>query len=192
MHRLSEPFFVLATQNPLEQEGTYPLPEAQLDRFLFKIMVPFPSLEELSEIVDRTTGVHAAEVRPILDGTQIQEMQRLAREILVEASVKEYALKTVLATHPNGELSPESVRRFVRYGASPRGAQAIILAAKVRALLDGRYNVALDDVDRVAPSSLRHRIILNFEGEAEGITTDTLISDIRQAVRQASRPQVGV
>jgi MoxR-like ATPase len=192
MHALGEPFFVLATQNPLEQEGTYPLPEAQLDRFLFKILVPFPTLDELSAIVDRTTGVHEAQVRPILEGAQIQEMQRLAREILVEASVKEYALRFVLATHPNGDASPDSVKRFVRYGASPRGAQAIILAAKVHALLDGRYNVGLDDVDRVAPPALRHRMILNFEGEAEGTTTDTLVADIRERVRELSRPRVGV
>jgi MoxR-like ATPase len=192
IHRLDEPFFVLATQNPLEQEGTYPLPEAQLDRFLFKILVPFPTLSDLSSIIDRTTGIHEAEVRPVLDGSAVQAMQRLAREIVVEGLVKEYALKLILATHPDSEHAPDSVKRFARYGSSPRGAQALILAAKVRALLQGRYNVAFDDVDMVAPSALRHRLILNFEGEAEGITTDSLVRDLRNHIREAARPQVGV
>jgi MoxR-like ATPase len=192
MHRLDEPFFVLATQNPIEQEGTYPLPEAQLDRFLFKVLVPYPTLADLSSIIDRTTGIQEAEARPVLTGEQLIQMQRLAREIVVEGLVKEYALKMVLATHPDSEYAPASIRRFVRYGSSPRGAQALILAAKIRALLQGRYNVALDDVDEVGLSALRHRVILNFEGEAEGMTPDTLVSDIRTAVREASRPQVGV
>jgi MoxR-like ATPase len=192
IHRLGEPFFVLATQNPLEQEGTYPLPEAQLDRFLFKVLVPFPTLSDLSSIVDRTTGTQANSAAPVLNGAEILEMQRLAREIVVEGLVKEYALRTVLATHPDSEYAPASVKRFSRYGASPRGAQALILASKIHALLQGRYNVALDDVDRVAPPALRHRIILNFEGEAEGVTTDTLVQDIRTAVRDATRPQVAV
>jgi MoxR-like ATPase len=192
IHRLEEPFFVLATQNPLEQEGTYPLPEAQLDRFLFKVLVPFPKLEELSAIIDRTTGILETEVQPALDGPQIMQMQRLAREIVVEGLVKEYALKMVLATHSDSEFAPDSVRRFVRYGASPRGAQALILASKIRALLQGRYNVALDDVDHVAMPALRHRIILNFEGEAEGIGTDTVVAEIRTHVRELSRPKVAV
>lgn len=192
IHRLDEPFFVLATQNPLEQEGTYPLPEAQLDRFMFKVVVPFPTLSDLSSIVDRTTGTHTADVQPALDGAQVMAMQRLAREIFVESLVKDYALKIILATHANSEYAPDTVRRFVRYGSSPRGAQALILAAKIHALLQGRYNIAFDDVDRVAPFALRHRIILNFEGEAEGVTTDSLVGDIRTRVREASRPQVGV
>jgi len=128
----------------------------------------------------------------VLDGPQIIQMQQLAREIVVEGVVKEYALKMALATQPDSEYAPATVRRFVRYGASPRGAQALILAAKIQALLNGRYNVAFDDVDTVAPPALRHRILLNFEGEAEGMTTDTLVGDIRSAVRDASRPKVGV
>ncbi len=192
MHRLGEPFFVLATQNPLEQEGTYPLPEAQLDRFLFKVLVPFPTLSEMSSIIDRTTGIHETDVRPVLSGADVVEMQRLAREIVVEGLVKEYALKMVLATHSNSEYAPDTVKRFVRCGSSPRGAQAIILAAKIHALLQGRYNVAYDDVDHVAMPALRHRIILNFEGEAEGVSSDTLIGDIRTRIRESSRPKVGV
>jgi MoxR-like ATPase len=192
IHRLEEPFFVLATQNPIEQEGTYPLPEAQLDRFLFKVLVTFPKLEELSAIVDRTTGIHADSAQPVLTAEELLGMQRLAREIVVEGPVKDYALKLVLATHPDSEYAPPSVKRFARYGASPRGAQAIILAGKIRALLNGRYNVAYDDVDDVAMPALRHRLLLNFEGEAEGMTTDALVADIRTAIREASRPKVGV
>ena len=192
-HALQEPFFVLATQNPIEQEGTYPLPEAQLDRFLFKILVRFPSLEELSAIVDRTTGVHESSIQPVLNAGEIKEMQALAREIAIADHVKEYALRIVLGTHPDNDYAPPSVRRFARYGASPRGAQALVLAAKVHALLDGRYHVAQrEDVDAVAPSALRHRLILNFEGEAEGMTTDRLVTDILEAAREASRPKVGV
>lgn len=191
-HRLAEPFFVLATQNPIEQEGTYPLPEAQLDRFLYKILVPSPTLQDLSSIIDRTTGTHEATVEAVLDGEQITLMQQFARQILVAGHVKEYALKVMLATHPDSEFAPESVRRFVRFGSSPRGAQALILAAKVRALLQGRENVAYDDVDDVATPALRHRIILNFEGEAEGVSTTQIVTDIRSRIRETSRPQVGV
>ncbi len=192
LHRLGEPFFVLATQNPLEQEGTYPLPEAQLDRFLFKVLVPFPTLSELSAIMDRTTGILSSTVNPVLTGADVIEMQRFAREILVEGLVKEYALKLVLATHPGSDFATAGVKRYVRCGASPRGGQAIILAAKIHALLQGRYNVALDDVDHVALPALRHRILLNFEGEAEGITTDTVVGEIRQAIRESSRAALPV
>jgi MoxR-like ATPase len=193
LHRLQEPFFVLATQNPIEQEGTYPLPEAQLDRFLFKILVTFPTLDELSSIVDRTTGTASSEVKPVLAAGDLTEMQALAREIEIAPTIKEYALRVILATHPDSEHAPDSVRRFARFGSSPRGAQALVLAAKVHALLDGRYNVAQrEDVDAVAFSALRHRLILNFEGEAEGVTTDQLVADIINHVREASRPKVGV
>jgi MoxR-like ATPase len=192
LHRLAEPFFVLATQNPIEQEGTYPLPEAQLDRFLYKILVPPPTLQDLSSIIDRTTGTLDATVEAVLDGEQILVMQQFARQILVAGHVKEYALKVMLATHPDSEFAPDSVKRFVRFGSSPRGAQALILAAKVHALLQGRENVAFDDVDEVATPALRHRVILNFEGEAEGVSTDQIVSDIRSRVRELSRPQVGV
>lgn len=192
VHRLAEPFFVLATQNPIEQEGTYPLPEAQLDRFLYKILVPPPTLQDLSSIIDRTTGTLDAAVEAVLDGEQIMVMQQFARQILVAGHVKEYALKVMLATHPDSEFAPDSVKRFVRFGSSPRGAQALILAAKVHALLQGRENVAYDDVDEVATPALRHRVILNFEGEAEGVSTDQIVADIRSRVREVSRPQVGV
>jgi len=191
-HRLVEPFFVLATQNPIEQEGTYPLPEAQLDRFLFKILVPAPTLQDLRSIIDRTTGMHVSDVAPVLDGEQIILMQRFTREILVAAHVKEYALKLMLATHPDSEFAPDSVKKYVRFGSSPRGAQALILAGKVHALLQGRENVAYDDIDEVATPALRHRMILNFEGEAEGITTDDVVAEIRARIRESSRPQVGV
>jgi MoxR-like ATPase len=191
-HRLVEPFFVLATQNPIEMEGTYPLPEAQLDRFLYKLLVPSPSLDELSIIVDRTTGAETPEVRPVLTAAEALEMQHLAREVPIAAHVKEFALKVMLATHPESEFAPEKTNRFVRYGSSPRGAQAIILAAKIRALLQGRFNVAFEDVQHVAFPALRHRIILNFEGEAEGVATDEIVRDIVAAVSAAAAPKVAV
>jgi MoxR-like ATPase len=178
LRRLQEPFLVLATQNPLEMEGTYPLPEAQLDRFLFKLMVEFPTLSELSGIIDRTTAGSEAHADKIIDADTILEMRAVAREVPIADVVKEYALKTVLATHPGSEFSTEMTNRYVRYGSSPRGAQAIVLGAKVSALLDGRFNVAFDDIKKVAKPALRHRIILNFEGEAEQITTDSIIDDI--------------
>jgi MoxR-like ATPase len=175
---LEEPFFVLATQNPIEMEGTYPLPEAQLDRFLFKLIVPSPTLGELSAIVERTTGVETPQIGKVLDGTQILTMRQVAREVPIASHVRDFAVRVILATHPRSETAPEITNQFVRFGASPRGAQALVLAAKIRALLDGRYNVAYDDIAAVAPAALRHRIILNFEGEAEGIGTDAIIRDI--------------
>jgi MoxR-like ATPase len=191
-HRLEEPFFVLATQNPIEMEGTYPLPEAQLDRFLFKLLVPSPSLAELSAIVDRTTGAETPVVGTVLAAREVLEMQRLAREVPIAGHVKEFALKVMLATHPESEFAPEQTNRFVRYGSSPRGAQAIILAAKIRALLHGRFNVAFEDVQRVAFPALRHRVLLNFEGEAEGIATDTIIREIVARVSEQTAPRVSV
>jgi MoxR-like ATPase len=191
-HRLVEPFFVLATQNPIEMEGTYPLPEAQLDRFLYKLLVPTPSLAELSTIVDRTTGAVTPEVRPVLSAQEVLEMQRLAREVPIAGHVKEFALKVTLATHPESEYAPESTNRFVRYGSSPRGAQAIILAAKIRVLLQGRFNVAFEDVHHVAFPALRHRILLNFEGEAEGIATDQIVREILAKMTEAAAPRVAV
>jgi MoxR-like ATPase len=192
VHVLSEPFFVLATQNPIEQEGTYPLPEAQLDRFFFKLLVKSPSLAELTAIVDRTTGTESADVRPVLKAPDILAMQRLIREVPLASHVKEFALKVVLATHPESEYAPGTTNQFVRYGSSPRGAQSIILAAKIRALLNGRYNVAFDDIRHVAPAALRHRLILNFEGEAEGIAPDTLIDEILTRVWETAAPKVGI
>lgn len=178
IRKLEEPFLVLATQNPIEMEGTYPLPEAQLDRFLFKLMIKFPTLDELGTILDRTTMSERVEIKKVTDPETVLEMRRLAREVALADHVKDFALRTVLATHPDSEHATEMVKRYVRYGSSPRGAQAIVLTAKVNALLDGRYNVSFDDVKKVALPALRHRIILNFEGEAEGIATDAIVHDI--------------
>lgn len=178
IRKLQEPFLVLATQNPLEMEGTYPLPEAQLDRFLFKVMVEFPSLDELKQIIDRTTQHFECHAEKVIDGPTILEMRATAREVLIADHVKEFALKAVLATHPDSEHAAPMTRQYVRYGSSPRGAQALVLAGKVRALLDGRFNVSFDDIKRVAKPALRHRIILNFEGEAERISTDAIVDDI--------------
>jgi len=178
MHRLQEPFFVLATQNPIEMEGTYPLPEAQLDRFLFKLLVTSPSFEELSTIIDRTTGSPALPIDAIIDGETILKMRALSREVPLAPTVREFAIKLVLGTQPDSPHAPPSVRQFVRFGSSPRGAQAIITTAKIKAILSGRYNVAIEDIEAVATAALRHRIILNFEGQAEGIVSDTLIEDV--------------
>jgi len=176
--RLPEPFFVLATQNPLEMEGTYPLPEAQLDRFFFKIDVPFPTVDELVEIANRTTGAAAPQAEPVADGEMIWAMQALARGVPIADHVTAYAARLLKATHLDDPGAPEAVRRYVRYGASPRGMQAMILAGKIIALLDGRYNVAFDDVRQAAAPALRHRLILNFEAQAEGLTTDAVIEEI--------------
>ena len=178
--RLQEPFMVLATQNPLEMEGTYPLPEAQLDRFLLKLIVPFPSRDELHTIVDRTTSDHTPEVSPALARQRILDIRTIVREVPVERSVQDFAIRVLEGTHPEHSGSPEKTRRFVRFGASPRGVQAILLAAKVRALRDGRFSVSRDDVRAMTPPALRHRIILNFEGEAEGVDVDSIIAAILQ------------
>jgi len=180
--KLDEPFFVLATQNPLEMEGTYPLPEAQLDRFLFKVMVPYPSEEDLVAIVDRTTGDEVVTPAKVCTGAEIVEMQRLARAVPIAPHVTAYAVSVLAATHPDQPRAPELVRDYVRYGGSPRGAQALVTGGKIYALLDGRFNVSIDDIRAVALPSLRHRIILNFEGEAEGITTEAVIRSILDAV----------
>jgi MoxR-like ATPase len=179
---LPAPFFVLATQNPLEMEGTYPLPEAQLDRFFFKINVPFPTVDELTEIANRTTGTEIPAAEPVADGGTILAMQELARGVPIASHVTEYAARLVLATHPEHPDSPEAVRRYVRYGASPRGMQALILAGKIFALLDDRYNVAFDDLRAAALPALRHRLMLNFEAQAEGISTDAVIGDLLSAI----------
>jgi MoxR-like ATPase len=180
--RLPEPFFVLATQNPLEMEGTYPLPEAQLDRFFFKIDVPFPSVEELADIAERTTGAQISQAEAVADSPQIVAMQALARGVPIAAHVTEYAARLLRATHPDDRQAPEIIKQYVRYGASPRGMQAMILAGKIMALLDGRYNVANDDIRQAAPSALRHRIILNFEAQAEGISPDIVVEGLLEAV----------
>jgi MoxR-like ATPase len=176
--RLPEPFFVLATQNPLEMEGTYPLPEAQLDRFFFKVNVPFPSVEDLVEIADRTTATLNPQADPAADGSAIREMQAVARAVPIAPHVTAYAARLLKATHPSEASATQKVRAFVRYGASPRGLQAMILAGKIVALMDGRYNVAYDDIRQVALPALRHRLILNFEAQAEGLSSDLIIQDL--------------
>jgi MoxR-like ATPase len=175
---------VLATQNPIEMEGTYPLPEAQLDRFFFKLHVGFPAPNELAEILDRTTSASHADVAKVATGELVNRMGHLAREVPIASHVREYAVRLVMATHPDQPVAPPIVRQYVRYGSSPRGAQSLILAAKVLALLDGRFNVAFDDLREVALPALRHRVILNFQGEAEGMTTDRVIAEIVKAVKE--------
>ncbi len=179
---LDAPFFVLATQNPLEMEGTYPLPEAQLDRFLFKVMVPFPSETDLIAIMDRTTGTEQVTPSKVCTAAEIVEMQRLARAVPIAPHVTAYAVSVLAATHPDQPRAPGLVRDYVRYGASPRGAQALVTAGKIYALLDGRFNVSVEDIREVALPSLRHRIILNFEGEAEGVTTEAIVRAVLDAV----------
>src|SRR5882762_3058254 len=179
---LPAPFFVLATQNPIEMEGTYPLPEAQLDRFLLKLRVRYPAIEELNAIIDRTTQSRQVVVDRVMSGAKVLAYRELIREVPVAAHVRDFASGIVMATHPQWADAPDVTRRFVRYGASPRGAQALILGAKVRALAEGRYNVSLDDLKALAAPALRHRVILNFEGEAEGIDVDTLVSQIIENV----------
>ena len=181
-YKLEPPFFVLATQNPLEMEGTYPLPEAQLDRFLFKVMVPFPSEEDLITIMDRTTGAAAPTASKIANAAEIVEMQRLARAVPIAPHVTAYAVGLLSATHPDRPRAPQLVREYVRYGGSPRGAQALVTAGKIYALLDGRFNVSVEDIRAVTLPALRHRVILNFEGEAEGITSEAIVRSILDAV----------
>ena len=177
-HPLPAPFFVLATQNPIEIEGTYALPEAQIDRFMLKLSVDLPSAGELVEIIDRTTAATEPTPGRVTEIGHVEALQSLVREVLVAAEVKDHAARLVMATHPGAKGASSSVRRFVRYGASPRGAQALVLAAKVKALLGGRFNVSKRDLDEVALPALRHRIILNFEGDAQGISTDALVEEI--------------
>jgi MoxR-like ATPase len=183
---LPAPFFVLATQNPIEMEGTYPLPEAQLDRFLFKLRVRYPAIEELNAIIDRTTRARQVSVDRVLTGPSVVAFRELIREVPVASHVRDFASTIIMATHPQWEHAPDVARRFVRYGASPRGAQALILGAKVRALADGRYNVSADDVRELAAPSLRHRVILNFEGEAEGIDIDNLVGQVVESAAAVS------
>ena len=183
-YHLEKPFFVLATQNPLEMEGTYPLPEPQLDRFFFKLVVEYPGKDDLHTILDRTTTDHAPEPQPVIEKSRILEMRELVRKVPLARQIQDYAVRVVLATHPeNPEATPMS-KQFMRYGASPRGLQAVILAAKIRALLEGRYAVAIDDIRHVATPALRHRMIMNFEGEAEGIRTDAIIAEVLKATRE--------
>jgi len=180
--KLKQPFFVMATQNPLEQEGTYPLPEAQLDRFFFKLVVGYSSREDLTEIIDRTTRGVTVEPNKVMDGAEIVKWQQLIREVIIAPHVQDYIVRLTLATHPEGEYAVEAANQYLRWGSSPRGAQTITLAAKVRALLAGRYNVSFEDIRRVFLPSLRHRVILNFEAEAEGIEPDQVLTDIIKKV----------
>jgi MoxR-like ATPase len=184
MHRLQEPFFVMATQNPIEQEGTYPLPEAQLDRFFFKLIVNYSGREEMATILDRTTRGEWPQPDKVMDGQQIQVWQQLVREVLLAAPVQDYAIRLVLATHPGGEFAAADTNKYIRCGASPRGAQAIVLAAKVRALLEGRYNVSFDDVRKVYLPAIRHRLLLNFEAQAENIPSDVVLQGIMKEVKE--------
>jgi len=192
LHRLPEPFMVLATQNPIEQEGTYPLPEAQLDRFFFKLLVPYSNREELGAIIDRTTGGETPQASAILDTEQIQAAQALVRRVVIAPHVQDYAIRLVLATHPQGEFASEMVNRFVRFGASPRGVQAVVISGKVRAMLDGRYHVSYDDVVDSCLPAMRHRIILNFEGQAEGITNDDVLRQVVEVTPRTLEKTVDV
>lgn len=183
-YKLEEPFFVLATQNPLEMEGTYPLPEAQLDRFFFKINVPFPSPQELVEIAQRTTGTEQSKPQKVINGATLIQLQQMARSVPVATHVLSYAARIISATHPDSQLAPEQVKRYVSYGSSPRGMQALILAGKIAALLDGRTNVAFRDLREMATPTLRHRIILSFEGQAEGVNSESIVNSILESIKE--------
>ncbi|MBK28168.1 MAG: AAA family ATPase [Verrucomicrobiales bacterium] len=178
IRNLDIPFFVLATQNPIDQEGTYPLPEAQLDRFFYKLIVGYPSGEELSEVITRTTEDSHIEVNKVVDASTLSALQLLVKQVPVASHVKDYAVRLVLATHPNSETALDVTNQFLRFGSSPRGAQSLLLGAKVRALTEGRFNVSFDDVAAVVFPALRHRLIVNFEAEAEGISADNVLDRI--------------
>ena len=189
-YELDKPFFVMATQNPIEQEGTYPLPEAQLDRFMFKLVVGYSGREELATIVDRTTRGVKIEPEKVMDGQEITKWQQLVREVILAPHVQDYVVRLVLATHPEGQLAPEITNKFLRWGSSPRGAQTLALAAKVRALLEGRFNVSFEDVRRVYLPSMRHRVILNFEAQAEGVDTDSVLLQLLEQVPEKSEDPI--
>jgi len=182
LRKLVEPFFVMATQNPIDQEGTYPLPEAQLDRFFFKILVGYPSAADLNEVINRTTTGAKTEVAKVLDRDTLMDLMKLVREVPVASHVKDYAVRLVLATHPKTDTAAPIANQYLRFGSSPRGAQTLILAGKVRALAQGRFNVSFEDIQSAALPALRHRLIPNFEAEAEGVTTDHIIAQILQDV----------
>jgi MoxR-like ATPase len=185
---LRKPFFVMATQNPIEQEGTYPLPEAQLDRFFFKLIVGYSSRDELAEIVERTTKGITVHASKVMDGEEIQKWQKLIREVILAQHVQDYLVRLTLATHPDGPFALPITNQFLRWGASPRGAQTVALAAKVRALLEGRYNVSFEDVRRVYLPAMRHRIILNFEAQAEGLEPDAVLREILEKLPEKAEP----
>lgn len=179
---LDEPFLVMATQNPLEMEGTYPLPEAQLDRFFFKLLLKYPSREELHSILDQTTSTEEADLNQVIDGETVVRLRATAREVPVAPHVHDYAVRLVLATHPESEFAIDEVNQYLRFGSSPRGGQVLILGAKIRALLHGRFNVSYEDIAQMVHPALRHRLILNFEGEAEGITPDDVLDRLVEEV----------
>ncbi len=190
-YELKQPFFVMATQNPIEQEGTYPLPEAQLDRFLFKLVVGYSNRDELATIVDRTTAGVTVTPEKVMDGTEILKWRQLIQEVILADHVKDYLVRLVLATHPEGEFAPPITNQYLRWGASPRGAQTLALAAKVRALLEGRYNVSFEDVRRVFLPAMRHRVILNFEAQAENVETDAVLLEILEQIPEKADDLVG-
>ncbi len=181
-YQLDRPFFVMATQNPLEQEGTYPLPEAQLDRFLYKLIVPFPTLDELDVIMTRTTKGYKANVQKAVSAKRLLEMRDEVRNVEIAAPIQRYALRILRATHPEMEEATAMVKQYVRSGGSPRGGQTLLLTAKVRAMMAGRYHVSMDDIRATAIPALRHRVLLNFEGEAEGVKTDDVVQEILKKV----------
>jgi MoxR-like ATPase len=187
IHRLKEPFLVMATQNPIEQEGTYPLPEAQLDRFFFKLIVNYSGRQEMAAIIDRTTKSDWPQPTKVMDGEEINRWQQLIREVLIAPPVQDYAIRLVLATHPQGEFATSETNKYIRCGASPRGAQALVLAGKVRALLEGRYNVSFEDIRSVYFPAMRHRLILNFEAQAENVASDTVLAQILNDVPEKAQ-----
>jgi MoxR-like ATPase len=191
IHKLKEPFFVMATQNPLEQEGTYPLPEAQLDRFFFKLMLNYSGREELATILDRTTRGEWPTAQKVMDGAEIAKWQQLVREIIIAPPVQDYAIRLVLATHPGGDFATAETNKFIRCGGSPRAAQAMALASKLRAILESRYNVSFEDVRRVYLPALRHRILLNFEAQAENIPPDQVLMQILKDVKEKGPEMAG-
>jgi MoxR-like ATPase len=182
IRKLVEPFFVMATQNPIDQEGTYPLPEAQLDRFFFKLIVGYPTHAEMSEVMTRTTSGAKQTTSKVLERDRLMELMKLVREVPVASHVQDYAVRLVLSTHPKTTTAVAIANQYLRFGSSPRGAQTLLLAGKVRALAHGRFNVSFEDIQAIAHAALRHRLILNFEAEAEGITTDHVIDQVLKEV----------
>ena len=192
IRKLPEPFIVLATQNPIEQEGTYPLPEAQLDRFFFKLLVPYSNRQELRAIIDRTTAGEVPQAESVIGAERIIEAQDLVRHVVIAEHVQDYAIRLVLATHPQGEFASDVTNRFVRFGSSPRGVQALVLAGKVRAMLDERYHVGFEDIRASVLPALRHRLLLNFEGQAEGVNTDEVLDQILESTPTALEQKLDV
>ena len=188
-YQLERPFFVMATQNPIEQEGTYPLPEAQLDRFFFKLVVGYSTRDELSTIIDRTTRGDIITVNKVMDGAEILRWQQLVREVILAPHVQDYLVRLTLSTHPEGPFALPVTNQYIRWGSSPRGAQTLALASKVRALLEGRYNVSFEDVRRVFLPAMRHRVLLNFEAQAESIEADQVLLDLLEGVPEKAESE---